>query len=170
MSAIYRRICQKRGHNVAVVAVARKLAELCWHLLTKEQDYLYAVPKRTQDKRSGVRKLARRKIGIQSKRAEPWMKGRTVLYGLGQYNSKIRGDAVKHAARQAEQLYEAIVEDRTSGSSSSEGSQLIHGFDPTKPDAVKWEKVLTDAAERVLKKVVDRRQDDKIEGGSAEAE
>src|SRR6185503_7306614 len=34
----------RRGHQVAAVAVARKLAVLCWHLLTKEVDYQWARP------------------------------------------------------------------------------------------------------------------------------
>ncbi|CDX43714.1 hypothetical protein MPLSOD_520001 [Mesorhizobium sp. SOD10] len=36
------RIRSKRGHQVAAVAVARKLA--VWHLLTKEQDYFWVRP------------------------------------------------------------------------------------------------------------------------------
>ncbi len=30
--------------QIAAVAVARKLAVLCWHVLTKDQDYLWARP------------------------------------------------------------------------------------------------------------------------------
>ena len=30
--------------HAAAVAVARKLAVLCWHVLTKKQDYLWARP------------------------------------------------------------------------------------------------------------------------------
>ena len=35
----------RRGHQIAAVAVARKFAVLCWHMLTKEQDYLSARPR-----------------------------------------------------------------------------------------------------------------------------
>ncbi|WP_246786751.1 transposase, partial [Bradyrhizobium sp. USDA 3458] len=38
------RIRARRGHQVAAVAVARKLTVLCWHLLTKGEDYLWARP------------------------------------------------------------------------------------------------------------------------------
>ena len=38
----YERIRKKSGHQVAIVAVARKLATLVWHLLTKQQPYRYA--------------------------------------------------------------------------------------------------------------------------------
>jgi len=34
------RIRARRGHQIAAVAVARKLTVLCWHLLTKREDYL----------------------------------------------------------------------------------------------------------------------------------
>jgi transposase len=35
----YRRIKARRGAQIAIVAVARKLTILTWHLLTKQQDY-----------------------------------------------------------------------------------------------------------------------------------
>ena len=44
LHAFFVRIRARRGHQVAAVAVARKLAVLCWHLLTKETDYLWARP------------------------------------------------------------------------------------------------------------------------------
>jgi transposase len=42
LHAFFVRIRARRGHQVAAVAVARKLTVLCWHLLTKEKDYLWA--------------------------------------------------------------------------------------------------------------------------------
>ena len=42
LHAFFVRIRARRGHQIAAVAVARKLAVLCWHLLTKEADYLWA--------------------------------------------------------------------------------------------------------------------------------
>ncbi len=44
LHAFFVRIRARRGHQVAAVAVARKLTVLCWHLLTKEKDYLWARP------------------------------------------------------------------------------------------------------------------------------
>ena len=44
LHAFFVRIRAKRGHQIAAVAVARKLTVLCWHLLTKDQDYLWARP------------------------------------------------------------------------------------------------------------------------------
>jgi transposase len=42
--AFFLRIRARRGHQIAAVAVARKLAVLCWHLLTKSADYQGARP------------------------------------------------------------------------------------------------------------------------------
>jgi transposase len=44
LRALFLRIRGRRGHQVAAVAVARKLAVLCWQLLTKEADYQWARP------------------------------------------------------------------------------------------------------------------------------
>lgn len=40
----------RRGAQVAAVAVARKLVVLCWHLLTKEEDYAFQRPSLTRQK------------------------------------------------------------------------------------------------------------------------
>src|SRR5262249_15989333 len=44
LHAFFVRIRARRGHQIAAVAVARKLTVLCWHLLTKGEDYLWARP------------------------------------------------------------------------------------------------------------------------------
>lgn len=44
LRAFFIRIRARRGHQVAAVAVARKLATLCWHMLTKGEDYRWARP------------------------------------------------------------------------------------------------------------------------------
>ena len=44
LRAFFIRIRAKRGHQIAAVAVARKLATLCWHMLTKGEDYRWARP------------------------------------------------------------------------------------------------------------------------------
>lgn len=37
--ALYRRVCRRAGHNVAIVAVAHALLEIAWHLLSKGTTY-----------------------------------------------------------------------------------------------------------------------------------
>jgi len=46
----FRRLKARKNHNLAVVAVAHKLALLAWHLLTRNEPYRYAVPRATEDK------------------------------------------------------------------------------------------------------------------------
>ena len=50
LHAFYQRIRARRGHSVAIVAVARKLGCLFWCLLTREEDYAYAQPSLTAKK------------------------------------------------------------------------------------------------------------------------
>jgi transposase len=44
LRAFFLRIRVRRGHQIAAVATARKMAVLVWHLLAKETDYLWARP------------------------------------------------------------------------------------------------------------------------------
>ena len=50
LTASYHRIRRKKSHNVAVVALARKLVVVVWHLLTHQEPYRYAPTKRTRTK------------------------------------------------------------------------------------------------------------------------
>jgi len=50
LHAFYYRVRARRGHSVAIVAAARKLACLFWCLLTREEDYAFAQPSLTAKK------------------------------------------------------------------------------------------------------------------------
>jgi hypothetical protein len=50
IAAFYARIKAKRGHSIAIVASARKLACLFWCLLTRGEDYAFAQPSLTTKK------------------------------------------------------------------------------------------------------------------------
>jgi transposase len=50
LHAFYERVRARRGHSVAIVAAARKLACLFWALLTRQEDYAYAQPSLTKKK------------------------------------------------------------------------------------------------------------------------
>ena len=50
LSATYHRVRRKKGHNVAVTALARKLVVLVWHLLRNGEPYRYAPVARTRHK------------------------------------------------------------------------------------------------------------------------
>jgi len=41
LRAFYRRLGARRGQKIALVATARKLAIVCWHMLTREEDYRF---------------------------------------------------------------------------------------------------------------------------------
>jgi hypothetical protein len=54
MRAFYERVRARRGSQIAIVAVARKLAVLFWHLLTREQNYAFQRPSLTRKKLRGL--------------------------------------------------------------------------------------------------------------------
>ena len=59
------------------------LSNSCHHLLTNEEDYVYKLPRLTQEKRARWRFLAKRKIGVELKSAATRVAGRWALYGTG---------------------------------------------------------------------------------------
>ena len=147
---MFQRINRQRGHNVAVVSIARKLAELVWHLLTKKREYLYAVPKRTIDKRSSWRLLAKRKLGIELKSAARRAVGRPVLYGTGEAGTKFKREIVRRASEQSERLYAAIVKSRQAEDQTEVIKNEDMLFDPTRPVFADWEKILEKVAEKLI--------------------
>jgi len=97
MRAFYQRIRSRRGHQVAVVAAARKLACLFWCLLTREEDYAYQQPSLTK------KKLRRLEIAAGS----PKYPGRTNIWST---NLAMR-QAERALAEQAELAYRNTVRD-----------------------------------------------------------
>lgn len=66
LRAFYERVRARRGAQIALVATARKLSVLFWHLLTGEQDYAFGRPS-----------LTRRKLrALELKTEEGWRRGR----------------------------------------------------------------------------------------------
>jgi transposase len=61
----FRKLAKKKSYNVAIVATARKLAVIAWHLLTHNEPYRYAIPKTTEQKlaRLRVKATGRRRQG-----------------------------------------------------------------------------------------------------------
>lgn len=80
LGVFFRRLAKKKNRNVAVVATARKLATVAWHMLRNNEPYRYAKPKTVEDK------LARLRIrATRSRRASGLPKGspRPASYGSG---------------------------------------------------------------------------------------
>ena len=98
LHAFFVRIRARRGHQVAAVAVARKLAVLCWHMLSKEEDYLWARPALVANKM--------RAMELQAGRPQQKGNRRGPAYA---YNVKALREREMQIARQAEQSYERFV-------------------------------------------------------------
>ena len=106
------RIGARRGKNIAAVAVARKLAVLAWHLLSKEQDYAFARPSLVATKVRKLELLA----GAEPARG---------VRRSGYRNAEIaRGE--RAIALQAEASYQRLVKDwrstRPSGKKAGAGA------------------------------------------------
>lgn len=67
LGVFFRRLAQRKNRNVAVVAVARKLVAIAWHMLRRNEPYRYAHPATTAIKLAKVRIVAtgkRRRGGV----------------------------------------------------------------------------------------------------------
>jgi transposase len=98
LRAFYSRIKARRGFQVATVATARKLTVLCWHLVTKDQDYAFARPSLNAHKRRRLELAA----GATSRRGPTAGPSRD-------YHLKQLRDAEKAIVEQQERAYEVLV-------------------------------------------------------------
>jgi transposase len=98
LHAFFVRIRARRGHQVAAVATARKMAVLVWHLLTKEADYLWARPALVAQKLRSLELQAGRPMRKGNRRGPAYA-----------YNVKELRDREKAVAEQAERAYEQLV-------------------------------------------------------------
>ena len=99
LRAFFKRVGARRGMQIAVVAAARKLAVLCWHLVTRGEDYAFQRPSLTEKK---LRALELR-AGMPSRRGQ---KGKASAYSLKEVRRRER-----ELAEQAEQTYRQLVAD-----------------------------------------------------------
>ena len=99
LHAFFVRVRAKRGHQIAAVALARKLPVLCWHILTKGEDYLWARPAF----------IANKTRAMELQAGKPQRKGnrRGPTYA---YNIKALRDQELELARQGERNYARFVE------------------------------------------------------------
>jgi len=92
--------------NVAIVACARKLATLLWHMLTNQQPYRWAPPLRTREKLRGLEILA---TGLRHttgpKKGQPSQGGRPA------YLARRRSDY--HLAKIAQARYQQLIRERS---------------------------------------------------------
>jgi transposase len=97
LRAFHERIAARRGANVATVAVARKLAVIAWHMLSRGEDYAFARPSLTREK------LRRLELMTGAKH----QKGKRI----GVFASKEQHQLDKELAAQAELAYRRLVKD-----------------------------------------------------------
>lgn len=99
LHAFFFRIRARRGHQVAALAVARKLTVLCWHMLTKQKDYFWARPSL----------VAHKTRSMELQAGQPQTKGnkRGPAYA---YNVKELRDQEMRVAEQAEKHYERFID------------------------------------------------------------
>ncbi|MHB0670896.1 IS110 family RNA-guided transposase [Roseomonas mucosa] len=98
LRAFYQRVSARRGTHIAAVAVARKLAVIVWHMLTKGEDY------------AGVRPAlhARKLRELELRSGQPSQRGRrgtSCKYNL----TRVRQEE-KYRAEQAETAYRRVTE------------------------------------------------------------
>lgn len=131
-SRFYERIKRKKNHNVAKVAVARKLVELCWILLTRDQEFIYARPRNTDEKRANISKLAKQKASLNLSRKPT----NAILYGTNLRGREIKQELQKRANDEAARIKDLLA----LGKSLADVSPT--GFDPRQPNFTDWQKLL----------------------------
>jgi transposase len=120
LHAFYERIRARRGHSVAIVAAARKLACLFWCLLTREEDYAYAQPSLTK------KKLRRLEITAGAERYTPG------AAGIWSANDAVR-QAERELAHQAEVAYARTVRDWHAAQTAKVGASATPGRASNQP-------------------------------------
>jgi hypothetical protein len=98
LRAFYQRIYARRGYQTAVVATARKLTVLAWHLATRHEDYAFARP--------GLVARKRRKLELAA--GYPPRRGSRSMPAAAYSGKQVR-DHEWHAAEQAERAYQVLV-------------------------------------------------------------
>ncbi len=98
LRAFFRRVCSRRGEQVAIVAVARKLVILGWHLLTGDEDYRWQSTTLTEDK------VRRAQLAAGWPRKQGW--SRHAPNGISRQK---RRELERQLLQQAEAAYRAQV-------------------------------------------------------------
>lgn len=80
LGVFFRKLARKKNRNVAVVATARKMVVIAWHMLRNNEPYRYALPATTQGKLQRLRVAA---TGKQRKRGPAKGTPRSSNYGSG---------------------------------------------------------------------------------------
>lgn len=119
LRAFFQRVRARRGMQIAVVATARKLACLCWHMISKEEDYAHRRPSLTTKK---LRALELR-AGMPARKGK---KGDAAAYSLKDVRARELA-----LSEQAEHAYQRLVADwqaktpvKKEGAAAANGARL----------------------------------------------
>ena len=80
LGVFFRRLAKRKNRNVAVVATARKLVTIAWHMLKHNEPYRYSLPATTHAK---LDRLRIRATGEKKKGGNPKGQPRPATYGSG---------------------------------------------------------------------------------------
>ena len=123
LKAFGERVRARRGANIATVAVARKLAVLCWHLLVRDEDYAFARPSLSREK---VRRLELR-VGAKRRRGRP--------HEVPVFVSQEQHRREREIAAQAETAYRRLVKDWIAtpkrGTGAATGARIFKSAEAT---------------------------------------
>jgi transposase len=117
MRAFYQRVRARRGNQIAIVAVARKLAVLFWHLLTREQDYAFGRPSLTR------KKLRALELRAGAERHP----GRRDLATKNSYSQRAHRERERELSAQAELAYRRLVADWQASGPATVGAGATPG-------------------------------------------
>lgn len=116
LRAFYERVRSRRGHQVAVVATARKMVTIFWHLLRREEDYRHQIELPTKKKLRKMELTA----GAKPRRG-----------GSGPHdgpNREQQREIDLDRVRKAETAYRRLVAGRVANSADiDEGANAIEG-------------------------------------------
>ena len=97
LRSFFMRVMSRRGSQVAAVATARKLATIIWHVLNRQEDYVFARPSL----------VARKRRSVELRAGMPHQRGRRGI-AAGYYCSETRA-AERERLENAERAYERVV-------------------------------------------------------------
>lgn len=112
LRAFYERVRSRRGHAIAVVASARKMVSLFWHLLKRKEDYRHSIELVTQKKLRKVELLA----GAPRRRGGGRCEGP---------NRDERREIDRDRARAAAEEYQRFVAERQQGTGTGNGGAAM---------------------------------------------
>jgi len=106
----------RRGSQVAAVATARKLATIVWHVLSRQEDYVFARPSL----------VARKRRSAELRAGKPRQRGRRGI-AAGYYCAETRAEE-RDRLENAERAHERVVSGwRQSGTRSKQAGPGSEG-------------------------------------------